>query len=254
MATTDNPERRIKTTDRVFDIIETVREERGCTLAALSEGISLGKSTIYHHLRTLEELGYLVRDGDEYRLSLRFLDLGLFVKNHHPLGNIAHQTLQALAEETGETAWVMVEEQGHSYLLEVAKGENAVQTVERSGLRSRLHFTSGGKVILAHLPPEKTDQIIAAGLPPATDETITDVDKLQQELAAIRRLGYGFMDGEGVKGLRGVSAPIFSDGQVLGAVTVAGPAKRLRSEYIRGDLVEDVLAAANTIELQVEYS
>lgn len=247
--------RTVKTTVTLFRIVEELYKQGGATLTELDDQLDLAKSTIYEHLFTLEELGYVVQDEDGYRMTLRFLDYGIHVKKQRHLSSVVTSHLQYLADETEEIAWLVVEEQGWSYILEVAEGKKAVHTLERIGRRTHLHVNAAGKTILAQLPDDQVDQIIEEhGLPAATPESITDRETLNHELQEIRNRGYGFMDSEAILGLRGVAAPIIVRRKVRGAVGVAGPAKRFTGDWFREELPEKVQATANSIELEATYA
>jgi len=110
--------------------------------------------------------------------------------------------------------------------------------------------------VLAHLPEARVDDIVERhGLPVLTENTITDCQALREELAEIRETGIAFDDEERLDGLRSVGAAITSeDGDVLGAVSVAGPTSRLREERFREELPAVVRSAVNVIDLNVTYS
>jgi IclR family acetate operon transcriptional repressor len=66
------------------------------------------------------------------------------------------------------------------------------------------------------------------GLAPRTAHTITDIDTLLDNLAAVRRLGFAVDDEEDAEGVFCVGAAFFAhDGSCAGAVSVTG---------IKGDL------------------
>jgi DNA-binding IclR family transcriptional regulator len=247
--------RTIKTAETVFRIIRHIDESEGLTLTELAAKMPQSKSTVHHYLSTLHQLEYLVREDNEYYLSLRFLDHGMSVKNRQKLtGNIS-PTLENLAEATGEMAWVVVEQRGRSFIIEQESGAQAVNIDEQIRLRQYLHCHAAGKCILAHMPEEKFEAVVAEhGLPQITDETITDPDELRAELEMVRNDGVAYMRGEGIVGLNSVSAPIVPRGEVLGAISVAGPAKRMGLDIMETELTDEVLAGANAIELDVKFS
>jgi len=254
MATTSDA-RTIKTADTAFTIIELVGKRNGITLTEISNQLPQSKSTVHHYLTTLHQRGYLIRQDDQYFLSLRFLHHGMKARNRRELSNSLNPTLKDLAEDTGEIAWVAVAERGKSYILELESGEKAVHTGEHIGLRQDLHCHAAGKCILAHMLDEQVDEILSEhGLSRHTDRTITDRDDLKAELRTIREEGVAYMHGETIKGLNSVGAPIISQETVLGAISVAGPAKRVSEEKLRDTLADQVLAAANAIELEVTYA
>jgi DNA-binding IclR family transcriptional regulator len=110
--------------------------------------------------------------------------------------------------------------------------------------------------MMAHYPPERVDAIVDRwGLPAFTDETITDRETLIEELEAVREEGIAFNREEYLRGVLAVGVPVFdADESVCGAVTVAGPVRRLYSGREPEALHDALLAAANTIEVNLVVS
>lgn len=245
---------KVKTTEVVFRIIEAIQKRNGATLSELTEDVDRAKSTVCDHLSTLEEMEYLVKEGNEYHLSLRFLSHGIHAKDRTKLSGAIRPPLKQLADKTGEVAWVMVKEYDRAVILDMAVGEQAVRTLDRVGMRTHMHYHAAGKAILAHLPPKDVKNIIdRCGLPARTEHTITDPEELNAELEDIRERGYAIMDNEALQGLRSVAAPIKVQDSVLGAVSVAAPSKRLSSNKLHREISNQVLGAANVIELKMTY-
>ncbi|MDQ2052444.1 IclR family transcriptional regulator [Natronolimnohabitans sp. A-GB9] len=254
MTTGDGPNRRVKTTDTLLEIIDTLQSLDGATLAELTDELEYAKSTLHSHLSTLEHNEYVVRNGDEYELSLKFLEHGMFVKNSDELSRVGGPVLEDLAAETGEVAWLIVEEHGKAVYLDKAMGEKAVQTHASVGGRARLHHLATGKLILAYLPDERVDEIIDChGLPELTPHTITDPDELRAELEEIREDGIAFNDKETVDGLRAIGAPVLGEETVYGAISVSGPANRLTVERCLEEIKPLLLEATNELELKLQY-
>lgn len=247
--------RTISAVETVFTIIKYVDRADGLRLTELADKMPQSKSTIHHYLSTLHQLGYLIRKDKEYHLSLRFLDHGMSVKSRQTLTGNINPTLKNLAEETGEMTWVVVAERGRSFILERESGEKAINIREQIRRRQHLHCHAAGKCILANMPPEAVEEIVAEhGLPAYTDQTITQFEELRTELETVRNEGVAYMRSEGIRGLNSVGAPIIPHGEVLGAVCVAGPAKRVGGKKLETTLTDEVLAAANAIELDVKFS
>jgi len=252
---TDNPSRSIKTTDTIITIITALQELDGATLSEMDDYLDLAKSTIHGHLKTLEEKGYVVYENDTYHVGLRFLEHGMYAKNRLQVHEVAHDSLVHLAEETKDSAWLIVEEHGRAINLDKVLGEYAIEQLGGIvGRRTYLHEHAAGKAILAQMPRQKVEAVIDKhGLPARTEHTITDRDELFDELDAIREQGYAFMENESINNVRSVGAPIMSDDGVVGAISVAGPANRLNGEYYRTDLPEMILASTNEVELRLSY-
>jgi DNA-binding IclR family transcriptional regulator len=247
--------RKIKAAETAFDIIETIQKLDGPGVSEIAETTGIAVSTAHTHLSTLSELEYLRKDQNSYYLSLRFLDHGVYAKSQHPLATATQPTVGQLAEDTGESAWVVAEEHGWGFNLEGAKGHRGVTTEERMGYRTYLHVHAPGKAILAYLPRKYVKSVIKTrGLPRLTENTIVQKEELFTELEKINDRGYAFDRGEGIKGLSAVAAPIVTDGTVRGAITLYGPSNRFSSPKASEEYSEAVLGAANTIELELKYN
>lgn len=254
MVHTNMPDRTIKAAKTAFGIVESVQKMEGPGVSEIADYNGLAVSTVHDHLSTLMEMEYLRREENEYYLGLRFLDLGICAKNQLPLTSAIQPALDQLAEDTGESAWVCVEEHGWGINIEGSTGERGVQTEERRGWRTFLHVHAPGKAILAHLPEERVDAIIEKqGLPRLTDHTITDRDELFRELEQIREQGYAYDIDEGIEGLSAVAAPIITNDVLRGAVTIVGPSNRITETKLHEEFPEAVLGTANTIELKLTY-
>lgn len=246
----------VKTTQRSLDIIETLREVDGARLTELAERLDLPNSTVHSHLSTLMERDYVFKDGDVYRISLRFLELGEYARTRRKIYDLTKPEVEELAADTGDVANLLVEENGRGVYLWSAEGENAVPLDIQPGKHVHLHATALGKCILAHLPESTVEEIIdRRGLPAETPNTITDEDELRAELDAVRERGYAIDDEERVSGMRCIGTAVKSEsGNVIGAISVSGPTSAMSMDRLNDALAEQLLGAANVIELKVAYS
>jgi DNA-binding IclR family transcriptional regulator len=255
MSTNNAGDRMVKTTKTVFAIIEKIEDLDRPTVSELADALDLAVSTVHDHLKTLEATGYVVEEDKRYQLGLQFLKLGMASKAYIPVASIIAPYLERIAEETSETAWFLVEENGLSVHLDSAIGEHGLRTANRIGRRSHLHYHAGGKAIMANLPENRIAEIIDRhGLPEKTEHTITDVDALYEDLADIRDRGYALNDNEDIIGARSVSAPLLVDDNVLGAISVGGPANHLKGDLFMEELPDYITGIANEIRLEMQYS
>jgi DNA-binding IclR family transcriptional regulator len=248
-----NPLQSVATT---FEILDALKTLDGAGVTELAQHLDVPKSTAHNYLSTLEQEEYVVREDTEYRVGLRFLELGAYARHVEQLFEIAKPEVDRLADETGELANLLVEEHGRGTYLYRAYGDQAVRVKAHVGTRVPLHTTALGKAILASLPPEEVDEIVDRhGLDAPTDQSISTRSELDDALADIREQGVAFDDEERIDGLRCVAAPIRDDGdEVIGAISASGPTNRLRGERFREELAGKVLEVANVIELNVTHS
>lgn len=249
--------RHLKTVNTTVEIIQALVELDGAGVTELADHLDLSKAAVHNHLTTLQANRLAVKRGTTYELGLRFVTIGEYVKHQSDLYEAGTGPTDDLAEETGEYAHLMTEEHGRGIHIYKARGTEAVAeeyhhlNLERP---DHLHYSSAGKAVLAYLPEDRLEFIIEEyGLPERTENTITDPSTLREELAEIRERGYALNDEEEIVGLRAVGAPIrASDGDILGAISVSGPTSRMKGETFRREVPEQVMEAANIIELNIE--
>jgi len=248
------PKRSVKTANTVFGIIEHLLEAGGADVAEIAESQGMAKSTVHSHLATLTNLEYVVKEDATYRLSLKFLNHGVRVRDDHPLTQVAPPIIEQLSADTGEVSWIVVEEHGKAVYLLKETGEKAVKTRGHVGKRSTMHDIAAGKAILAHLPDSKVSDIVETyGLPERSENTITDRDELYRELETVRERGYAVNKGETTRKVWAMASPIIREDTVHGAVGIAGPKHRMDGERFTESMPANVLEAADTIELELEY-
>ncbi|OYR40234.1 IclR family transcriptional regulator [Halorubrum sp. Hd13] len=245
----------VSTVDTAISIVHTVESNSEITLSEIATELDISTSTVHRHLNTLRKHGYVVRDGTEYRLGMRFLTLGGSVQTDKQVFELAKQKVDQLATETGERVQFVVEENGLRYYLYTQSGENAVQTDASIGKTGPLHESASSKAILAELPKERVEEIIdKRGLSASTDQTITDREELFAELDTIRESGVAFNNEEATPGLRAVGAAVCGpDNEPVGGLSISGPAHRFTGDLYREELPNLVLAAANELELKLAY-
>lgn len=246
--------RTVQSVQTTIDIVEHLREVGEAGVTDLAAALDHSKGTIHSHLATLLENEYVVRNGDRYGLSLKFLDFGEYVKSQLEIYDVVAEELDDLAAETGEVAQFATEEHGRAVYLYKAHGNQAVNTASSVSKREYIHCISLGKAMLAQFPEERVDEIVDRhGLPAKTSNTITDRDELAAELQEIRERGYAVDDEEMIEGIRCVAAPITNDG-VVGAISISGPSSRMAGERFEETLPSKLLRSANVIEINAKFS
>lgn len=257
MTDSDGDRPPVQTTATAFRIVETIRSMGGARVTELATELGVAKSTVHRHVTTLVDLGYLTRRGDEYDVGLQFLSLGEYARTRTEAYGRLRPKVATLAEETGESVQFLVPEHDRAVYVHRETGPDAVDTPNsRLGESIPLHATAAGKAILSCYPPERVDEIVArTGLPAVTPNSITDRTRLREELDGIRERGLSANREENVEGVWAFGVPIKGpDGGPLGALSVSGPAHRLRKESVEQALSTRLLETANEVELNIAYS
>lgn len=243
-----------KTTETSLRVVDALRETDGMTIDDLSEHLGLAPSTVHRHLATLKKHGYVVRDGDVYALGLQFLTIGGQIQRRVTAYPMIKEKVDALADETGERAQFIVEENGQRVYLYTEVGQSAVQTGAHVGKRGAIHTSAAGKAILAAYDRDRVEEIVDARGLDADQDAIATREELFEELDRIRDRGYAFNRQETTAGVHAVGAPVTAGGEVIGALSVSGPANRITGDRFTESLPERILGAVNELELHIEHS
>ncbi|QSG16279.1 IclR family transcriptional regulator [Halapricum desulfuricans] len=239
-----------KTTVTTFRIVEALKRQPWTRVSDLADELDLAKGTVHKHLSTLQKVNYVVQEGEQYRLSLRFMGLGTTARSNLEIYQVAYRPVEKLAEATGEVASIMIAENGYGvYVLRVsAEGRPDIDI--REGDSVPLTATAGGKAILANMSTEERDHIIDRnGLPELTENTITDTAELRDELRRVRNRRRAIDRGEYHPDQRCVAAPITNlEGNPLGAVIVSGPSDRMNEKVNTADFTSLVGSTADSIQ------
>jgi DNA-binding IclR family transcriptional regulator len=249
--------RTINSVHNACRIIEHLQQTDEGSVTELAEAVGLTAGTVHAYLATLCEENYVVKTGNRYQLGPKLLTLGEHVRHHADIYRAGNEQVEKLAEETGESAHLIIEHNGQLLALFERFGENAVGVEYHNRKRERplnhLHCTAAGKSILSELPESEVRRIARErGMPSNTDHTITDLEELLGELERVRDQGYAVADEEQMVGIRAVGAPVtYSDNEVAGAIAVSGPTTRLKEEKFHETFPEKVVEAANICEVNL---
>jgi IclR family acetate operon transcriptional repressor len=180
-------------------------------VAELAARVKLSPASVHRLLTTLVGMGWVDQNTrtSRYRLGTRMLGIGT-------TGLITNPVVQ-----NGKTFLVRLATLSeHDAVLSTLVGARVVHLARIQGVKGRpLDFEAGvsqpahamadGKLLLAYLPVEERLYLYEVeGLRRYTAKTITDVSRLEQELAEIRDKGYAIDRGERFEGTSGVAAPI----------------------------------------------
>ncbi|WP_105968201.1 IclR family transcriptional regulator [Streptomyces geranii] len=242
---------RNSTADRALDIL-TMFDDTHLVISgtAVAERLGVARSTAYRYLQSLVSGRFLEEaPGGGFRLGLRVLEIARLARRSYGLSETALPSMQALAEEVGET--VLLTRRTGDLVICVDRAESEAQAVRISYERgSALPLNAGAAalVLLAWSPEDEARRLLeATELRRFTPATLTDVDALVERLGRIRRLGYSVTRGELDPDVVGIAAPIRSQGeQVVAAVSVAALASRLYPEA-EAEVAQRVLAVAGEI-------
>ena len=177
-------QKRIQASERSLTILSALATLGSATASEIATHLNLARNTTHYHLKTLEHQSYVVEEDDQYRLGMRFLNMGHRTVEDLDVYRVGKGKVDELSRRTGELSILMIEENGYGYYVYDAHGDDAV-SFDTVGRRKHLHDNALGKAVLAQLPSDRVDEILdERGLPETTPHTITDRSALEAEIDA----------------------------------------------------------------------
>jgi IclR family KDG regulon transcriptional repressor len=224
----------IQALDTAISLLMLIADQPDLGLSDLSRRLEAGKARVYRQLKTLEERGLVVcaEPNRTYRLGPSALMLGAKASRQIDLVTIARPFLARLGAQVQETTQLRVLDADETVC--VASWEPARELRVQAFIgRRRPLYAGSSKVILAHLPEPERSKVLSRKRTRITDNTIVDLDRLKAALDRITQQGFGVSHGEINSDLVSVTAPIFKLGGIIaGAINIAAPAGRMKSEQL----------------------
>ena len=227
----------IQVLERTFALLDVLAASREPTsLKDISEKTGLHPSTAHRILNDLALGRYVERpEAGSYRLGMRLLELGNLVKARLDVREAALGPMRDLHKLTQQPISLSVRQGDEIVYIERAFSERSgMQVVRAIGGRAPLHLTSVGKLFLAADDPQRVRAYgTRTGLVGHTRNSITELPRLERELATVRSLGYARDDEELELGVRCLAAGVYDDqGRLVAGLSVSAPSDRMDERWL----------------------
>ncbi|MFD1199898.1 IclR family transcriptional regulator [Brucella gallinifaecis] len=255
---TDNHKREngIKSLHLAFDVLEAVASEDGeIGVSELATKLDTTKGTVFRHLQTLVERGYLAQNHvtQRYHMGVRSYLLGQAAAGRIGILQVSQEPVKALRDKIGETVVVSTIGPRGLTVVMTLLGKSNLEIGVRVGSSLDLHATAQGKIALAYGSNALFAQIKRKELRALTSKTITDAQKLEAECRSVAALGFASSPNEDTLGINAIAAPIFDGNSTLaGTLAIVGSIQNVSfpaSPY----QVDAVFHAAQNISQSLGY-
>ena len=223
-------------------------------LSEVAKQLDCGRSTVLGVLRTLEDVGWVMKDssGVGYCVSDGLLTLTQKAFVTRDLAEVARPLLEKLSERGGESSFLGFLRGDRVVIEDCVEGGHEMCIAARPGGSLPMLAGATAKVFLAGMPEEEARELVGINpLPRFTDRTVTDPESFLGEVAKARELGYATDDEEYLRGVRAVAAPVRRSGETVAAIWVAGFSSRVTDAHlavVREELLEVVRACGTLLE------
>lgn len=209
--------------DRISLVLDAFEGPGRLTLAQIVRRTGLPRSSAHRMLERLVQLRWLRRNGRNYELGMRLVELGSLAVHQDRLVRAARPLLGELHRATGLVVHLAVLDGSDVVYLDKV-GDRVVGALpSRVGGRQPAHCSALGKAILAYNDDAEVDLRVRK-----TKYSISTNSQLAIELAKVRAHGVAFEREESLLGFGCVAAPIGSPGEAVAAVSVCGPVNRMK--------------------------
>ncbi len=237
MKSKENQTPTIQVLERAFGLLDLLAAYQDpVSLKDISERSGLHPSTAHRILNDLAIGRFVDRpQAGSYRLGMRLLELGNLVKARLDVRDAAIGPMRELHKLTHQPVNLSMRQGDEIVYIERTYSERSgMQVVRAVGGRAPLHLTSVGKLFLAHEDPQRVRAYATrTGLTGHTRNSITDLPRLERELATVRANDSARDDEELELGVRCMAAAIFDDqGKLVAGLSVSAPADRLEESWL----------------------
>src|SRR3979411_1022026 len=180
--------------ERALAMLEAVAQDcEGISNDDISRKLKIPKSSASYILRPLEKQGYLNRNAEtgRYRVGLKVLSLSRGALSGIDVREVALPIMRHLMEKTSLTCHLAILDGSDAVYIEKVEPQGFIRMDTWVGRRMRVHATSVGKALVAHIPQQRLERIIAdSGMEKRPPKTITTLPRLLKALEKVRQRGY----------------------------------------------------------------
>ena len=228
-----------RTLQRGLEMLETLSAHpQGIALCDLTRAMGLPRTTAYNLLQTLVYLGYAVLspNNGKYVLSSRTFEIGsAWMRDQDDYAPAAGGNAAGFSPALNETVHLGVRSGNEMLYIDKLDSTRAIRMTSRIGTRAPLYCTALGKALLSGMTDEQIRRLYGQEeLKAYTAHTITDVDRLLEQIGEVRRNGYAVEREENEPNVCCVAVPLCSAaGEAVYAMSVSAPSFRMEETELR---------------------
>jgi IclR family pca regulon transcriptional regulator len=225
------------------------RDSATLTLSEVANLTSLPAATARRCLMTLEELGYVMRNGRQFLLRPKVLELGAAYIDSMNIDFLTKTHLEEVARNTGDSSSLCVLDGTEIVYVARASIRTLMRMEAHVGSRFPAYATSVGRVLLAGQSAAALQRYFdTAAIEPLTSYTVTNVEELRRIIEKCRRNGYSTVKDELDYGVVALAVPVHDQqGRVVAALNSSSHSARITV----AKLVEERLDMLRTVSRQI---
>ena len=225
------------------------RDHAALSLSDIARGAGMPAATARRCLLTLEELGYVTRNGRSFLLRPKVLELGAAYLESINIEQLTRTHLEELARETSDSAALCVLDGTQIAYVARTSVRTLLRLEAHVGSHFPAHATSTGRVLLAGLTLERANRYFeTARFEAFTDRTVVDPDRLRKLVDDCRRSGYSAVEDELAYGVVALAVPVLDQhGRVVAALNTSSHSRRIS----KAKLIRERLAMLQQVSREI---
>ncbi|MEW9549060.1 IclR family transcriptional regulator [Nonomuraea sp. NPDC050783] len=245
----------VRSVDHALQLAVMLQVEGPLGVGEAARRLGVAPSTAHRLLAVLVYRDFAVRRADHTYAAGPVLSLGAGSPSHTALLRaVAMPHLAALVERVQESANLQILAGDHVRFLGSVECARALRVGDREGMVFPAHLASGGKVLLADLPPERLDALYGADRWAGRLERRPGLGPLRRELRNVRERGFAINAGRTEPGVTAVGRAVRdAGGRARAAVSVSMPTSRFSRDRLP-ELVAALSVTARDIEAELRDS
>ncbi len=246
----------ISSAQKALEILEIIADaQSSMTINDVVLICNMSRPNVYRYLTTLQNKGYVSQKADgSYYLGPKLLYLARQYLGQYDWLQAAQEIMKELSQISNETVHMGILDKNEVVYMARVDSPQSIRMFSEIGSRNPVYCTAMGKALLAFMDRNAQENILnQIDLLPRTENTITDLGQLRDELRLIKKNGYAIDNIENETGVRCIGTVINDAyGQIVGALSISGPAFRLSIETLK-NLADPLLNSARKISQIYEH-
>lgn len=225
----NKPSYAIDSVDHALHLATLLQHEGPLRVTDAAERLGVSVSTAHRLLAMLVYRDFAEQGADRrYRAGAVLRPAETSEAPIAQLRRVALPHLEALVARTQESANVMVLAGRDVHFIGTVECSQVLRVGDREGRALPAHLSSGGKAVLAALPPPRLAELYA-------DAPEVDLSRLRRELSLVRKRGFALNDQATETGLSALGMLVDDhSGQPTAAISLAMPTARFDRHRLAG--------------------
>lgn len=235
---------------RAADILRALEHEpNGLSLGQIAQRVDLARSTVQRIVGALLDEYLLVPASERGRVRLGPGLARLGSAATADVVSLVRPQLRELSQVVGETVDLSVLRNRAAVFVDQVAGSHRLAALSQVGTVFPLHSTANGKALLSCVPASRRRRWLTDSLEQDTASTVTDFDRLEQEILQTLETGIAYDREEHTDGICAIGTAFVDAFDRPHALSI--PVPKTRYDGIEATLEAPLLATRNRIIEQI---